>query len=312
MPVNLNHLIEQAVLLTQPKWKDEALAKGATVKMDCHLEDVPIVAGNEAELREVLTNLIFNAVDALPEGGTIAMATSAEYRIAIDPNPASPEPSATPTSVILRITDNGTGMTEEVRKHCLEPFFTTKGKQGTGLGLAMVAGIIRRHGGIIDTESEVGKGTRFAIRLPAQPELRAAANPPNADRLDAPLRPLRILVVDDEALIRRLLVQHLTGDGHKVETAVNGVEALQKFHAGRFDLVLTDRAMPQMSGDQLAVAIKKAAPDKAIIMLTGFGDLMIAAGTHPEGVDVVLSKPVSPTALRQALSRAIATEHARR
>ena len=151
VPVNINDLVGEAIALTEPKWKVEAEAQGVSVDVRTDLQEVPPIAGNAAELREALTNLIFNAVDAMPRGGTITIRT---YR--------------DDGYVVLEIGDTGTGMTEEVRRRCLEPFFTTKGEHGTGLGLSMVYGILQRHQGTIDIETEVGKGTTFIIRLPVQ------------------------------------------------------------------------------------------------------------------------------------------------
>jgi len=283
LPVNLNQLVEQAVSLTQPRWKDQALASGITIRVETDLNQLPLVGGNEAEIREVLTNLIFNAVDAMPQGGTITLRTR--------PDDAH---------VVLEISDTGTGMTEEVRQRCLEPFFSTKGKRGTGLGLSMVYGIIQRHHGTLVIESEPGEGTTFTIRLPVQKEQKAGTR---RQETEGPSRRLQILVVDDEPPVRAVVTDYLTGDGHSVESATNGSEGLQKFLGGWFDVVVTDQAMPEMAGDQLAAAIKRVAPNKPVILLTGFGDLMIAAGERPGGVDIILSKPVTLNALRQALAK---------
>jgi signal transduction histidine kinase len=149
--VDLNEVIEQSVSLTQPKWKTQALTSGRKIEMELDLEKLPPVSGNPAELREALTNLIFNAVDAMPAGGTVTLRSH-------------PEDNA----VLFEISDTGTGMSEDVRTRCLEPFFSTKGEKGTGLGLSMVFGIIKRHNGTVDIESAVGRGSTFRIRLPAE------------------------------------------------------------------------------------------------------------------------------------------------
>ncbi|MFQ5875240.1 MAG: response regulator, partial [Dehalococcoidia bacterium] len=201
--------------------------------------------------------------------------------------------------VVLEVSDTGTGMTDEVRQRCLEPFFSTKGERGTGLGLAMVYGIIQRHQGTLAIASEPGQGTTFLIRLPVHTE-QAERKPQEAEGLS---RRLKILVVDDEPPVREVATTYLTGDGHTVEIATNGCEGLEKFLAGWFDVVITDQGMPEMAGDQLATAIKKVAPDKPVVLLTGFGDLMVASGEPPLGVDIILSKPVTLPALRQALAK---------
>ena len=285
-PVNLNQVVEQAVMLTQPRWKDQALASGITIRTEAALEAVPAVGGNEAELREVLTNLILNAVDAMPAGGTITIRTGADG-----------------DQVLLEVKDTGTGMTDEVRQRCLEPFYSTKGGRGTGLGLAMVYGIVRRHRGILAIETELGKGTTFTIRLAVWTGRGPAEGAPEPAGSG---RRLRILFVDDEPPVRHVVTEYLTADGHLVETANNGREALEKFLAGWFDLVVTDQGMPEMSGDQLASAIKQLVPNKPVILLTGFGDLMLASGEKPAGVDLILGKPVTLATLRQALAQVVA------
>ena len=150
-PVDLNEVIEQSVSLTQPKWKTQALTSGHKIEMELDLEKLPPVSGNPAELREALTNLIFNAVDAMPAGGRVTLRSR-------------PKDDA----VLFEISDTGTGMSEDVRTRCLEPFFSTKGEKGTGLGLSMVFGIIKRHNGTLDIQSAVDRGSTFRIRLPAE------------------------------------------------------------------------------------------------------------------------------------------------
>jgi PAS domain S-box-containing protein len=282
LPVDLNQLVAQAISLAQPKWKDQPQARGITIGIKADLQATPLVTGNEAELREVLINLIFNAVDAMPDGGMITIRTCSDGE-----------------SVLLEVSDTGVGMSDEVRERCWEPFFTTKGERGTGLGLAMVQGIVQKHSGAIGINSEAGKGTTITIRLPLRKQktagerLSLAANPA--------AHPQRVLLVEDEPRVRQLLAQYLARDGHTVETAMNGRDGLEKFSAGEFDLVITDRAMPEMSGDHLAAAIKNVAPETPVILITGFGELMNATGERPDGVEVVLGKPVTLAALRQAI-----------
>lgn len=283
--VDLKSCVEHAVALTQPRWRNQALATGATIEVDVDVADAPMVAGDSAEIREVLTNLIFNAVDAMPGGGRIAISARRENDHAR-----------------VEIRDNGSGMSEEVQRRCLEPFFSTKGTQGTGLGLVMVNALVERHRGSCTIESELGKGTAFILRLPVYAGAGATAASAAMDRS----RRLRILVVEDEPIVRKVITDQLTADGHTVDSATNGAEGLQKFQAGWFDVVVTDRSMPEMGGDQFAVAIHQIAPKKPVIMLTGFGELMTAKGECPSGVDVVVSKPVTQDQLRNALLQATA------
>jgi len=279
-PIDLNALVEQAIFLTQPRWKNQVLRRGATIEVGAQLQEIPHITVDAAELREALTNLIFNAVDAMPEGGTITLQTETQDG-----------------QVILRLRDTGTGMSEEVRQRCLEPFFTTKGIRGTGLGLAMVYGIIQRHGGTVEIESALGKGTTFTFHFPVASTGNQAEEP--AAHLD---RPLRILVVDDHLILCEITAQHLTSDWHTVEVAANGREGLAKFQEGHFDLVITDQAMPEMNGDQIATAIKQLEPATPVIMLTGFDS---ATGQRSEAVDLVLTKPSSHTALRHAITKVL-------
>ena len=283
--VDLRRCIEEAVALTQPRWKSQALGRGVAIRIDHDTADVPIILGDPAGIREMLTNLIFNAVDAMPEGGTITV------RACTDGG-----------EVVMTFSDTGVGMSEEVRRRCAEPFFTTKGQQGTGLGLSLVQATIERHHGTLAVESEPGRGTTFVIRLPVSGGATAPALPESAEWS----RRLRILVVEDDPLVRLAVTEQLCSEGHTVESAPNGLEGLDRFLSGRFDLVITDRAMPEMGGDQLATTIKQVAANKPIIMLTGFGDLMDAKGEQPAGVDAVVSKPVTLDALTQAIRQVTA------
>jgi PAS domain S-box-containing protein len=285
--VNINEVVRQAIALTEPKWKAEAEARSVSVTVHADLQEVPLIDGNATELREALTNLIFNAVDAMPSGGTITIHT---YR--------------DDGQVVVQVADTGTGMTEEVRRRCLDPFFTTKGESGSGLGLSMVYGVLQRHQSTVDIETELGRGTTFIIRLPVQsakPKSEPSATPASV------AQQLHILVVDDEAVVRRIVGEYLKLDGHIVEVANSGHDGLEKFRNDRFDLVLVDRAMPDISGDQVATAIKSAEPKVAVVMLTGFGSMMEAADEKPTGVDFIVGKPVTINALRTAISKAVAS-----
>ena len=203
-------------------------------------------------------------------------------------------------TIRLEVSDTGTGMSDEVRLHCLEPFFTTKGQHGTGLGLSLVHTTVQRHSGTLTIESEEGRGTTFIVRLPLSDQL--APDTVAADST-ASMRLLHILLVDDDPLVRTSVFAPLNSQSHIVETATNGREGLDRFSASRFDLVVTDHAMPEMGGDQLAATIEQLSPDTPVIMLTGFGDLMGAKGEHPPGVDAVVSKPVTLDALTRASAK---------
>lgn len=283
IPVDLNPLVRQAISFTKPKWENQAMERGISITVQMDLQQhLPTVAGDPAELREVLTNMIFNAVDAMPGGGMILLRTHAGMN-----------------RVSLEISDSGTGMTEEVRRRCLEPFFTTKGDRGTGLGLAMVYGIVERHGGTIEIESELGKGTKFIFVLP----VHTAETAPMRQALARLQYSLNVLVADDQPILCDVVADYLEQDLHTVSKAHDGKEALEKFRDGKFDLVITDQAMPKMNGDQLADAVKQLSPGTPVIMLTGFGSA--TTKERSKAVDLVLGKPVSRSELRHSLVNVI-------
>ncbi len=278
--VDLNEIIEQAVPLTQPKWKGQALADGRIITVELDLAKLPAISGDAAELREVATNLIFNAVDAMPAGGTITLRSGTEDGQAM-----------------LEVCDTGSGMSEEVRSRCLEPFFSTKGENGTGLGLSMVFGIIKRHEGSVEIESELGKGTTFRIRLPAMNAEHSAED----DEACKMQRSLRVLVVDDEAVTRGVLESYLTADGHRVVTAVDAEEAIGCYAGADFDLLIADHAMPGMNGVQLAAAVREKRAGHPVILVTGFAAGSMGNDEAPAGVDLIMRKPVARRELRRAL-----------
>jgi len=197
-PVDLRRCIDEVVALTQPRWKSEALGRGVTIQIETDVVDVPVIQGDAAGIREMLANLIFNAVDAMPEGGTITVRARAEGG-----------------DVRLEVADTGIGMPDDVRQRCLEPFFSTKGQHGTGLGLSMVHTIVEQHGGTLEVESEPGRGTSFIMRLPVQ------GRPQTARPLDDAPEPscaLRVLVVEDEPMVRMGVVAQLGSQGHFVDS----------------------------------------------------------------------------------------------
>jgi signal transduction histidine kinase len=275
--VNVNDLIEEIVPLTRPKWHGQALESGRAVRVDLELQRVPLILGNAAELRETLMNLVFNAVDAMPAGGTITLRT---------------EPVA--AGLKIEVADTGTGMTEEVRQRCLEPFFSTKGDHGTGLGLAMAFGIIRRHDGMMEIDTAPGVGTTFRITLPGH-SAPVAVEEEGGLALE---HSLHVLVVDDDYNTREVVCAYLRGDGHRALSVSGGDEAVQCLLADHFDLVITDHGMPGMNGLQLANAVHRIDPDKAVILLTGFA---FGPEQQPTSIDCVLKKPLAREDLRSAL-----------
>jgi CheY-like chemotaxis protein len=281
--VDFNTLMEQIVPLTQPKWKNQALSRGSTITLQLELEKVPPISGIPAELRELLTNLVFNAVDAMPAGGVITLRTRREDQY-----------------VVAEIVDSGTGMTPEVRERCLEPFFSTKEDRGTGLGLSMVFGTIQRHEGTLEIDSEAGKGTTFRIRFPSQTATFAVTEGA-VEELD---RTLHVLVADDDAVSRDVVSNYLTGQGHTVATAKDGYEALEKCMSGHFDLFLVDGSMPGMTGVQVAGVLQRMNVTEPLILLTGSGGATLN-DTMADGIALVLHKPVTEAALRESIFKVI-------
>jgi PAS domain S-box-containing protein len=291
-PVQINDLVAQAISLSQPRWRDQAQASGQTIRVSAELGQVPRIGGRAAELREALANLIINAVDAMPRGGTLTLRTRLDE-----------------ATVVVEVSDTGTGMPQEVRDRIFDPFYTTKGDRGTGLGLAMVQGIVEQHHAEISVTSEVGVGTTFVMRFAALPD-RADAEPEPARPAPRRARGLRVLLTEDEPSLRQILSSYLKVDGHSIEAAGNGQEALAKYQPGAFDLVITDRAMPEMGGDALASELRRRGSTTPVIMLTGLGDLMNDVGERPDGVDLVVAKPVTLAELRAAVVMATMGERA--
>ncbi len=290
--IEMNPLVRQVVDLTRARWSDQPQRAGIMIELRTQLAmDLPIIRGAENEIRDALTNLIFNAVDALSGGGVIEVRTGTTTQ---------PGPDGTPTDwVQLEVSDTGIGMDEETRKRCLEPFFTTKGERGSGLGLAMVYGMAQRHGAVLEIDSERGRGTTMRLLFPATTEGRATANGFIAPA--EPERSLRILVIDDDTLLSQSLSNALSSDGHEVTVADGGEAGIAAFQPGCFDVVITDLGMPYVDGRQVAKAIRSASPTTPIIMLTGWGRALQAEGAPPE-VSRVLNKPPRLGEIRAVLA----------
>jgi len=300
-PLNLNELVPQVVDLTRPRWRDIPQQGGVMIEMVTDLtENVPPVLGTESELREALTNLIFNAVDAMPNGGTLTIRTGVVQEA------GEMDHLAAPRHAYIEIADTGVGMDEDTCRRCLEPFFTTKGERGTGLGLAMVYGAMQRNNGVVDVRSIAGKGTIMRLRLEVA---RAAAIP--SDKVissHTASSAMRILVIDDDPLVSQALSDTLERGGHQVTTASGGELGIDAFRAARthgqsFDVVLTDLGMPYVDGRRVASAIKADSPSTPVVLLTGWGRRMVAENDVPTHVDHVLSKPVDATELRDVVAR---------
>ncbi len=266
-PLDIPTLIQDCVSLTRPYWYNEPRRQGIAIEVSQDFEDVPPVMGSATELREVFLNLILNAVQAMPDGGHITFRT---YN--------------TDEGVRIDVRDDGMGMSENVRHRIFEPLYTTKGERGTGMGLAVSYGIIQEHEGTIRVESRLGEGSSFHILLPRAEETRQERR----DKVEKrPRKSARVMVVDDEKMVRTILEKLLSLKGHSVIQADSGEAALRLAESYELDVVFTDLGMPEMNGRQLARELRDRYPDLPIVLLTGDTE----AGEPGGDVDVVLSKP---------------------
>ncbi len=294
-PVDLAALVAQVLELTRPRWKDEAQRRGAPIEVDLVSEPVPAVWGNAAELREALVNLVFNAVDAMPEGGRLTLGTRRPgHPCRRDGRRRGegevPDDVATGSGDLVEVfvQDTGVGMAPEVRRRAFEPFFSTKGAKGTGLGLAMVYGVVGRHGGEVLVESQEGEGTTVSLRLPT-------AGQPVAERREVAILPAvpprRIMVVDDEAAVGQTLAELLRRQGHEVESFTDPRRALEHLTRSPVDLLFTDLGMPEMSGWEMARGARELHPEMPIVVVTGWGEQLDPAQVREHCVHALVSKP---------------------
>ena len=283
-PVDLNAAMRDSLEITKSRWKDDAQLSGVDIEVRVELGEIPPVLGDVSEIREVLTNLLVNAVDAMPGGGVLRVATRA---------------LPLGNRVELTVADTGTGMSDDVRAQVFDPFFTTKGPGGSGLGLSVSYGIIKRHGGGIAVQTAPGAGATFTVSFPGAAEEAAEAEEAPA----APRARLRILVVDDEEPFRVSLYTALHREGHFVAVAGSGEEALRLFRISSFDVVLTDLGMPGMSGWQVAEGVKRIRRGTPVVVITGWGATLTDEDRNRPEVDAVLAKPVTTKAILLALSR---------
>jgi len=282
VPVDLSELVASSVEIARPKWQAESTNRSGDIEVRLNAPKAVLALADSSELREVVLNLIFNAVDAMPQGGTIEIGTSDEG-----------------STARFWVADNGAGMTQEVIARIFEPFYSTKGERGTGLGLSASHGIIENHGGDINVTSEPGKGTRFEIILPLH-------ETETATKVNAPAAPLevksaRVLVVEDEEKVRLLLNDAFRTEGHEVTEATTGAEALKRLDAGEFDLMICDLGLPELSGLHVARWVKEFRPDLPVIIATGFAEMIAEEDYHKARIDDVISKPY---ALSDVLLRA--------
>ena len=285
-------VVKQVMELTRARWSDMAQRHGHVIKVALEQDAAsPQTLGVAGEIREALTNLIFNAVDAMPSGGTLTLRTRLQQQSAS-------------AAIVVEVGDTGTGMDEATRRRCLEPFFTTKGERGTGLGLAMVYGMAQRHGAEVGIESQLGRGTTVRLQFAAAP----GSGPDASLLVTGKPRRLRILVVDDDPVLLDTLREILEADGHDVVAADGGQQGIDAMHAAHgsaapFTLVITDLGMPHVDGRKVASAIKAVSPATPVILLTGWGQRLEFDGDALPHVDQELGKPPKLTQLREVLAK---------
>ncbi len=345
-PLEAHGLLDDVARLTQPRWQAVAQEQGVTIECLVACEPDLWLRGSPGELREALTNLVFNAVDAMSNGGRITL----RGRRVQSPKPKVQSQEAevrSPKSktqsedggggpwtlgvglgtdaVELAVIDTGLGMSEEVRQRALEPFFSTKGERGSGLGLSMVYGIAVRHGGEVWVETAEGQGTTMALILPAtevqgpKPKVQSLAGTavgnlelprePGTLNLERPRSGLRVLVVDDERVLAHVLSELLRKEGHQVEEATSGKEALRLVRQAVPDVVFTDIGMPRMSGWKLARLIARLRPRPGLVAVTGWGHGLNEAEVAAGGFDALVAKPYGLREIRAALEQAIRSHH---
>ncbi|MCU1263953.1 MAG: Signal transduction histidine kinase [Acidobacteria bacterium] len=273
--ISVAELLTDVCEMTRPRW--ESRPANESIRCALRADCTAVVMGDPVELREVLVNMIYNAVDAMPAGGEITLGAHEMG-----------------DRVVITITDSGTGMSPEVKSRLFNPFFTTKGKAGTGMGLAVSFGIVRRHDGSIEVESEISRGTTFRISLPLSAGYPSkSANGSRTSQAAQSSRPVRLLVVDDEITVRDVLAEALKADGCEVVTAENGQEALDLFdeYHGEFDAVFTDIGMPEMNGWELATAIRRRSENIALAIVSGWADAISCSTRNVVKADWVVSKP---------------------
>jgi len=286
--VNLATLARDVIDATQPRWKDEASVEGRTIEVDLIAPEPVWTIGVAAQLREALMNVVLNAVDALQAGGKISIELSARNQRAV-----------------LRVADNGAGMSDEVLRRVYDPFFTTKPQgKGTGLGLSIAYGIIQRHGGSVEVTSKPGLGTVVEILLPAAAMADGTDQAPEVGR---PVRPLRILVVDDEPVLAEQLHAILALDSHLVRVCNGGADALAALEQERFDMVITDLGMPEINGWSVASEAKHRIPEARVGLVTGWTNVSDDLGDpRNDCVDFVIAKPYRVQMVRDAVASALA------
>ncbi|MFN8587863.1 MAG: ATP-binding protein [Candidatus Eisenbacteria bacterium] len=270
--LDINQVLLGVLELTRPAWETSMKRRGMQVDVHLELQANQPTAGNASELREVFTNLVLNALDAMPDGGALWITSENG-----------------PGKVRVQVRDSGVGMDEDTRAKIFDPFFTTKEIKGTGLGLSVAYGIVSRHRGEIEVHSEPGVGTVFTLEFPIG---AVQADSPQDDASLAP-ESRRVLVVDDEQTVLEVLVDLLAAMGMQVTRAHGGPAGVEALQRDSFDVVFTDLGMPDVNGWDLALTAKACAHPPDVVLVTGWGFQLEEEAAASRGVDLVLAKPFS-------------------
>jgi len=283
--VYLNEVVEESLSISKPKWKHEPEARGIHIGIRTEFGQIAPIKGSRSQLSEIMINLLFNAVEAMPQGGEISIRTWEEGGRAF-----------------LSVSDNGIGMSEETKERVFDPFFSTKGVQGVGLGMSVVHGIVRRHSGQIEIDTEEGKGTSFILRFPVLEDAEGKVSEETA-----PVRrtSARILFIEDEKDIQDIFSEISQAAGHQVCLASSGSEGLRMLEEGGFDVVFTDIGMPGISGWQVAARAKEIAPEVPVVLCTGWDVEMGDEQMEECGVDFVVYKPFRMVEILDAVDKAV-------
>ncbi len=286
--LDVGEVVREVVEMTRGRWQEEARQRGVHIEVETRIGHSSPVRGNAAELREALTNLVLNSIDAMPAGG----------RLRFDTGEAD-------SMVWIQVTDSGSGMTPEVAARAFDPFFSTKDDHGTGLGLSIAYSIVARHDGSLElVDTAPGRGSSFVIRLPAAPREVVPAKERTAP---ASVQGVRVLVAEDEPEVREVLVEMLASQGYQVTAAEGGARAVELLRQGEFDLVLTDLGMPEVSGWEVAREARRRLPSSVVAMVTGWADSLDEAELGSGSVDLVIPKPFDIVEASERIAGALAS-----
>lgn len=284
-PVNLAEVTREAIAFTQPYWQNEARRRNVDIRLMEDLRSVDVIPGSASELREVLVNLILNATQAMPGGGTLLVRTWQDRE-----------------GVFVAVSDTGVGMTGDVQARIFEPMFTTKGESGNGMGLAIAASIVQAHHGSVQVDSTPGAGSVFRLHFPRPNMAVASASLPTL----AGRAKLHVLLVDDDPRVGDVLRRLLALRGIDVTVCASGEEAIAHTALGTVDVLVTDFGMPGMNGCDLAARVRDLRPDLPIVLLTGDSEL----GLNDRNIDVVFPKPFKADDVAEMLRRLVASSRA--